>query len=463
MVGLLKVGASVTAALQDASNLPLVTRAVSLEVKTITTCLGQLQYFLDGTRTASQSRMSLVLADEVRVVLAECVTHFSELMEILDKLGVRQQARIPRGVQRLKWASKRYILNSLGLPFEDTQVHGRYFTNSRITPSSDSASVSASEAEKSSAELRELVLRSLENDQVMAQRLDEIQAQTASYAEAQSTNGTSAVQSDQAGDNDDVTIRPINESDTDAHSQASRRGSFSGFTFEKDLRITRVYSRIWKRLSSTSLPSSTGRTRGWSVLSDLDLSMVSNISVLSLPIIVSGLYIEENFSLDSSVHSKKTGISKRQATLYEDVDYSNQRIGELADNFDTATIRELMERQRHAEEMRPRFNQIFNSASSNTSYKLHKTEQGDNDAIQSTRKSLDGAIANTKAESSDGKGNLERPLSDISLPDPLDLMMFPERGPERPEEFEGAKPWDTFRFLQRRLFCSPQDPTATGL
>ena len=105
IVGLLKAGASVTAALQDASNLPVITRAVSLEVKTITTCLGQLQYFLDGARTASQSRMSLVLADEVRVVLAECVTHFSELMEILDKLGIRQQARITR-LQRLKWASK---------------------------------------------------------------------------------------------------------------------------------------------------------------------------------------------------------------------------------------------------------------------------------------------------------------------------------------------------------------------
>ena len=122
IVGLLKAGASVTAALKDVSNLPMITRAVALEVKTITTCLGQLQYFLDGTRTASQSRMSLILADEVRVVLAECVTHFSELMETLDKLGVRQHARITRGVQRLKWASKVETFSKLLLHLQGSRT-----------------------------------------------------------------------------------------------------------------------------------------------------------------------------------------------------------------------------------------------------------------------------------------------------------------------------------------------------
>lgn len=179
---------------------------------------------------------------------------------------------------------------------------------------------------------------------MLAQRLDEIQAQTASYVGFQSTKGTSSSLPDEASDNDDATIRPSTQTDTDAHSQASLRKSLSDFTFEKDLRTTRVYNRIWKRLSSTSLPSSTGRTRGWSVLSDLDLSMISNISVLSLPISVAELYTSEHFPLHSSGRLKKTRISEKQAIIHEDVDYSNQRIGELADDLDTASIRELMER-----------------------------------------------------------------------------------------------------------------------
>ena len=223
------------------------------------------------------------------------------------------------------------------------------------------------------------MLKSLESDQVLAQRLDEIQAQTASYVGFQSTKGTLSSLPDEASDNDDATIRPTIQTDTDAHSQASLRKSLSDFTFEKDLRTTRVYNRIWKRLSSTSLPSSTGRTRGWSVLSDLDLSMISNISVLSLPISVAELYTSEHFPLYSSGHLKKTRISEKQAIIHEDVDYSNQRIGELADGLDTASIRELMERQRRWEEkpglsveasVWPRFDNI--------------TEQDENDAIRST-------------------------------------------------------------------------------
>ena len=150
---------------------------------------------------------------------------------------------------------------------------------------------------------------------MLAQRLDEIQVRTASYVGSQSTKGTSRFRSEEASDNDDATIRPTTESDVTGHSQASLKESLSRFTFEKDLRNAKVYSRIWGRLSSTSLPSSTGRTRGWSVLSDLDLSMVSNISVLSLPISVGELYTSENFTLDSRVHLKKTGISNKQVTI----------------------------------------------------------------------------------------------------------------------------------------------------
>ena len=285
---------------------------------------------------------------------------------------------------------------------------------------------------------------------MLAQRLDEIQAQTTSYVESQSSKGTWHVRSEKASDNDDETIRPITESDMTGHSQASPRESLSGFTFEKDLRTARVYSRLWKRLSSTSLPSSTGRTRGWSVLSDLDLSMVSNISVLSLPILVAELYTSEHFPLNSSVHFNKTGISNKQATIYEDVDYSNQRIGEIASDLDLGGIRELMERQRRheekrraleseklmerlqrrriREEKRPQSDQSYNLASSNVDYDIHNTDQGDSDAIQRTE-TLKGSVTNTKA----GQAGNNAYLRWLRKDEPVDSTIYE---PDRPYGFK---------------------------
>ena len=115
IVGLLTAGASVTALLQNVKYMPKFARGVLLEVNSITSCLGQLQCFLNKTVMASRSRTSLIMIDEVRVVLTQCVTTFSELKETLDNLGMNQQRRsLDRfSVDRLKWASKEQMVSNL--------------------------------------------------------------------------------------------------------------------------------------------------------------------------------------------------------------------------------------------------------------------------------------------------------------------------------------------------------------
>lgn len=61
------------------------------------------------------------------------------------------------------------------------------------------------------------------------------------------------------------------------------------FTFEMDLRQSRVYKRTKKRKSRDSLLSSAAPSFGWSCLSETSLANVSNISVISLPIAVKEL------------------------------------------------------------------------------------------------------------------------------------------------------------------------------
>lgn len=90
VASLLIAGASVIDLLKNVKNIPKLAQGVMLEVNSITTCLGSLQNFLNGTVTAQRSRTSLLVIDEVRVVLTDCVTTFSELKETLDRLGLNQ-------------------------------------------------------------------------------------------------------------------------------------------------------------------------------------------------------------------------------------------------------------------------------------------------------------------------------------------------------------------------------------
>ena len=54
------------------------------EVSNISICLTQLQTFLNGPSNMSRSRSTLIMVDQVLVVLTQCIATFSELEEIVD-------------------------------------------------------------------------------------------------------------------------------------------------------------------------------------------------------------------------------------------------------------------------------------------------------------------------------------------------------------------------------------------
>lgn len=161
------------------------------------------------------------------------------------------------------------------------------------------------EATESSKELRELVLKALENDEKLARRFDNMQMQPASHF-----RGTSSI----AFNDDNETIQPPEERIRSDNLQLTSQATTTSFTFDKDLKASRVYSRIAYRGSQLSLPSSAGQTRGWSCLSGISLSEVSCISVVSLP--VTAAELSGGFEkLFTPVHGPATAVDITKAAM----------------------------------------------------------------------------------------------------------------------------------------------------
>ena len=101
-------------------------------------------------------------------------------------------------------------------------------------------------------------------------------------------------------DNDDVlTIRP-----RDVHHMPEmsdlRANHFARYSFEEDLRRSRVYSRVQIYNSDTSTISTHNKSTAWSYWSSISLSEISNISVLNLLITPSEIYNSEHYSSHSA-------------------------------------------------------------------------------------------------------------------------------------------------------------------
>lgn len=94
VAGLLTAAVSVNSLVQKVAGMSELAKGVTLEVQSVTACIRSLQRFTDGTTTAPRSRTALIMIDEVRVVLTECVIVFSELQKVLDQLELGQKKRV---------------------------------------------------------------------------------------------------------------------------------------------------------------------------------------------------------------------------------------------------------------------------------------------------------------------------------------------------------------------------------
>lgn len=149
-----------------------------------------------------------------------------------------------------------------------------------------SSSVEAAQA--SQRLLHALVQKVLESNQDASSRLANIEMQLLGTAPS---FVASTSQDIGETDDDSSTIRPRNRvaslsrkmpiENTD-NAQELIKGF--GYTFDPDLKASRVYKRLLSRKSNVSCSSSAVSPMAWSFLSGLSLADISNISTLSLPI-----------------------------------------------------------------------------------------------------------------------------------------------------------------------------------
>ncbi|KIX08042.1 uncharacterized protein Z518_02697 [Rhinocladiella mackenziei CBS 650.93] len=283
-----QISQTLTAIIKRAKKAPKECQDARAEVDDMRRILEQLQLFVFGIATASRTRTSLILVDQVVTTLAAAVTTFSELdvfVEVLDsdeKMGL---------LDRFRWGSK---AKSLGEITQKLQLH----KSSMSLMLAILTCQSTVEAEDKVDKLCDLVEQTLKQNTLLAERLawhqmkrhNDFQKIHPGLPKNRSKKQRSQPAED---DNSEKSVSPD-------PSQPGAQGHPRAFVFEELLMKSRVYRKMaWDNSDTFSVLSSAGRTGTWSLLSGLSLSEMSNIAILALPVYATDLENKERYDFSS--------------------------------------------------------------------------------------------------------------------------------------------------------------------
>lgn len=156
----------------------------------------------------------------------------------------------------------------------------------------------------------------MQHNQDLCRRIDNLESLPSDQAIKEATSLTE----NQGNDEDDAsTIRPKQQA-TDPILKASEPAAtaMKRFTFEQDLRRSKVYRRARRRMSRESLQSSAATSFGWSCLSETSLANVSNVSVISLPISANEPANAQHYAWSST---KQDGLNRVRSSRQHRVPY----------------------------------------------------------------------------------------------------------------------------------------------
>ncbi|MCJ1483997.1 hypothetical protein MMC06_004165 [Schaereria dolodes] len=212
IAGLLTVAAAITNLLSSTFDMPRFAQGVLHQVAEIAACLHQLQLFLQGVNTASQSRTSLIMVNHVVVTLTGYVITFSILERTLSKLKSNQPRTV---VDRFS-----LLLTTL-------------------------TCFSIAEIRASSGTLKGLVYQVLENNKAMTQKIANLEMNQGQIASSDSVRTSIKYKKDEISSLSPFEV--IEDNDV-SQMKDSWRSSLSKLEFEKYLQIPRVYKRTAHRV-----------------------------------------------------------------------------------------------------------------------------------------------------------------------------------------------------------------------
>ena len=180
-----------------------------------------------------------------------------------------------------------------------------------MTDATITISTSVGEAENAVSELKALITQVLESNQVLAERMANLELQHSAHALSKAPNSIQEVEDhrgksgtalrpepvfDDDETNADLSILGPNNNGEDQDNESIvtvRRvgpittesvAAVDDFAFEQDLLASRPYTRAINRRPCWSASSSVVPTMGWSYLSGISLADVSEVSILGLPL-----------------------------------------------------------------------------------------------------------------------------------------------------------------------------------
>ena len=123
VVGILAAAASVASTLtvfvKNTKNASNIAKRTLSEVTTISVILNELQSYVSRSTKIAKARGSLILVEQVLIVLTECVTSFSDLEKILATLKTDTNHTL---VDRIKWALKESKISAVTKRLESDKI-----------------------------------------------------------------------------------------------------------------------------------------------------------------------------------------------------------------------------------------------------------------------------------------------------------------------------------------------------
>ncbi|KAK0511561.1 hypothetical protein JMJ35_006134 [Cladonia borealis] len=369
ILGLVGAAAKVTlylnALVTSVKTAPKLAQSVLLEVSDVSICLSQLQRLLLGMERGCRSRERLNMIEELVVVLSNCVSIFSELEEILESLDLMSSTTISK-IKIASWLRRQNSISTLLMRLQRSkQSLTLIVTTLNCT--------SGAEAEDALSELKALITQVLESNQVLAERMANLELQHSAHALSKAPSSTEDGEDyhGKSGTTLRQEERILDDGETSTYSSTSALGdkgkdqdnesivtirrigpvasetltAADGFAFEEDLFASRPYVRAINRRPCQSATSSVVPTMGWSYLSGLNFTNVSKVSILSLPLSPLELWNGHRYitARDDLEDSAGVTAQQRQAsvtptksiTTIENPAVSSRLFGKLFDGWDS--------------------------------------------------------------------------------------------------------------------------------
>ncbi|KAI1293203.1 Rho GTPase activation protein [Xylaria venustula] len=296
IVGLITAGAKISQILaqvvRKARDAPSEFQHVQVEVDSIQVVLGQLQLYLLGTLTASRSRTSLILVDQVIASLATCVATFSELDSFADALKSESDMDV---LDIVRWMAKEDEIKQILTRLESHKANQtisievllRYFGQKQ------------DDAEDKVDRLCDLVQQTLQSNLMLARRLEVFEL-------AQTQTSGQAVGGHHVNSHKDYSDTPINP--------ISVWGELSAEpAFEQLLVASRPYRNAPLHNSDAfSAISSARQTGSWSRLSGLSLSEISHIGILAIPVYETDISNKEAYDFNTTTAGFTVSVLDRE-------------------------------------------------------------------------------------------------------------------------------------------------------